>query len=350
MLPGLFPAHGKRPADPGTGAGRDPARRDATEEKAYLGGLAVSPDGGRLYVANVAGDSLCSAIDSHTGALRVQRRFAGDGPARSGLRAAGWQDGLCGAVGTERRCWHWTRTTLATRSTLTTGSHRTVTGTRKDGAHASLSRAVMTIRYARLMHAETGMVREKMNMRLTPRAPAGATPSALALSPDQGDAVCRELGQQLDVAVVDVRTYQGPDADRRALFRRPGTRRWSRRARMAKRFVYRVGQGIGNAAGMMISRPIDPIAAGRRAVYCGTAAGCALDGSGAGLRTATGSVHARQVYTNSPYSDALLDAPAKRAEAGQRPIPSKIGRRRRRSSMCSLSSRRTAPTIRCWAI
>ncbi|MCW3094511.1 MAG: hypothetical protein JWL77_129 [Chthonomonadaceae bacterium] len=108
-------------ADPGKDAGRDPARQDAVEEKAYLGGLALSPDGRRLTVANLAGNSLFQ-LDTATGKVLAEYRLrdfdrpgaVAASPDGTTLYVALWGHAAVLALDSA---------TLKPRTTLTVGSH-----------------------------------------------------------------------------------------------------------------------------------------------------------------------------------------------------------------------------------
>src|SRR5579871_850946 len=162
LIPDLKTALDPRP-DPGADAGRDPARQDATEERAYLGGLALSPDGATLYVANLAGDSLFR-LDTATGAVQQERRLAHyDRPGAvaastdgATLYVALWGHGAVLALDAK---------TLETRSTLTAGSHPNTLLLTKEGARLFVACGNDDSVYA--FDTATGMMREKINMRLT---------------------------------------------------------------------------------------------------------------------------------------------------------------------------------------
>ncbi|MES2465321.1 MAG: beta-propeller fold lactonase family protein [Armatimonadota bacterium] len=301
-------------ADPGKDAGRDPARQDAPAQNAYLGGLALSPDGKMVYVANLAGDSVF-ALDAATGAIKAQRTL----PERSrpGAMAvtpdgktvytALWGGGVVLALNTA---------TLEPTATLPAGSHPNALVLTRDGSRLFVSCGNDDSVY--VFDTATRIMREKMNMRLTPRAPAGATPSALALSPDEKTLYVANSDNN-DVAVVDVSvpgrsriegfipttfypTMVGASRDGEKLF---------------------IGSGKGYGTGPNGKAPggkIDPVAP-KGYPYITTLLKGVLTTVAVPDAAALAS-YTKQVYANSPYSDALLDKPAKAPKPGSNPIPS----------------------------
>jgi YVTN family beta-propeller protein len=108
-------------ADPGKDAGRDPARQDATEEKAYLGGLALSPDGSRITVANLAGNALYQ-LDTESGKVLAECRLR-DFDRPGAVTASPDGQTLYVALWGHAAVLALDSTTLKPRTTLTVGSH-----------------------------------------------------------------------------------------------------------------------------------------------------------------------------------------------------------------------------------
>ena len=313
LLPGLKTVLDPKP-DPGSDAGRDPARQDPTEEKAYLGGLALSPDGNTLCVANLAGDSVF-LLDIAKGAVRTERKLAHfDRPGAVAASADGrtfyvalWGHGMVLALDA---------VTLETRSTLTVGSHPNTLLLSKDATRLFVACGNDDSVYA--FDTPTGTMREKINMRLTPRAPAGATPSALALSPDQKTLYVANADNN-DVAVVDVGVPGGsrvegfiPTAWYPTLIAASAD---------GKRLFIGCGKGWGVGPNDK-KRPIDPVAPAGFPYITALLKGVL---STVPLPDATQlAAYTRQVYANSPYADALLENPAHAPQSGS-PIPIRPG-------------------------
>ncbi|RYX85958.1 hypothetical protein EON83_04165 [bacterium] len=301
-----------RKADPGKDAGRDPFREDAPEEKAYLGGLTISPDGGTIYLSNLAGDSVF-AIDAMTGGKKAQCKLE-DMSRPSAVAMAPDGKSLYVALWGGAKVLVLDTTTLETRATVRVGSHPNALLVTRDGERLFVSCGNDDSVYS--LDTETRTVREKMNMRLTPRAPAGATPSALALSPDQKTLYVVNSDNN-DVAMVDV------SVEGRSRVEGFIPTAWY------PTFVVASNDGkrlfIGNGKGLFTGpndkkRPISPVAPGGSPYIVELLRGV--------LSTvpvpdaAQLSTYTRQVYSNSPYSDALLDVPVGAPKAGRNPIPS----------------------------
>jgi YVTN family beta-propeller protein len=314
VIPHLRSALAPTP-DPSKDAGRDPARQDAPEESAYLGGLAVAPDGRTLYVANLAGNSVF-ALDVETGALRTERHLAElDRP--GAVAAAPDGKTLYVALWGRATTLALDAATLQTQRTLAVGGHPNALMLTRDGARLFVSCGNDDSVYA--FDAETGVLREKINMRLSPRAPAGATPSALALSPDQRTLYVANSDNN-DVALVNVAvpgrsevegfipttwypTLVAVSPDGKRLF---------------------IGSGKGLPVGPNDRQnPIDPVApAGYPYIVT------LLKGVLSTVETPDAkrlADYTKQVYANSPYTDALLDIPARAPKPGSNPIPSRPG-------------------------
>lgn len=303
----------KREADPGTDAGRDPARQDGKEEKAYLGGLTISPDGSTLYLANIVGDSLF-ALDSTTGKIKAQRTLTTfDRPGAVAISP----DGKTLYVAT----WGSTfvlvldAATLTTRATWRVGQHPNALLLSNDGARLFVSCGNDDAVYA--FDTSNGTMRERMNMRMTPRSPAGSTPSALALSPDQKTLYVANSDNN-NVAVVDVSV---PGRSRVEGFIPtawyPTTVSTSRDG---KRIFIGSGKGLGTGPNDK-KRPINPVAPSGQPYIINLMQGILSTVEVPGETQLN--AYTRQVYANSPYQDQLLDVPAHAPKPGSNPIPSR---------------------------
>jgi DNA-binding beta-propeller fold protein YncE len=304
-------------ADPGKDAGRDPARQDAPAQNAYLGGLALSPDGKTIYIANLAGNSVF-ALDAATGAIKAQRALPersrpgamAVSPDGKTVYAALWGGGAVLALNP---------TTLEPTATLPAGSHPNTLLLTKDGTRLFVSCGNDDSVYA--FDTATRVMWEKMNMRLTPRAPAGATPSALALSPDEKTLYVANSDNN-DVAVVDVSV---PGRSRIEGFI-PTTFYPTMIAASGDGKNLFIGCGKGYDTGPNGSPPggkIHPVAP-RGYPYIMSLMKSVL--STVPVPNALElAAYTKQVYANSPYSDSLLDKPARAPKSGSSPIPSARG-------------------------
>jgi YVTN family beta-propeller protein len=314
VLPGLKSAL-PRKANPATDPGRDPMRQDRIEENAYLGGLAVSPDGKTLYIANVAGDSVFS-IDVTTGAIGVERKLEGyDRPGAVTVAPDGKT--VYVALWGRSSVLALDPATLETRATFPSGSHPNALLLTQDGARLFVSCG--NDDSVDSFETDSGAMSERINMRMTPRAPAGATPSALALSPDQKSLYVVNSDNN-DVAVVDVAI---PGRSRVEGFI-PTT--WYPTIVAAshdgKRLFIGCGKGFGTTRNDA-TRPIDPVKPEGTPYIVALLKGVL---STVPVPDAMQLAHyTRQVYANSPYQDGLMDTPAQAPKSGSNPIPSKIG-------------------------
>ena len=304
-------------ADPGTDAGRDPARQDAPAQDAFLGGLAVSPDGGTLYISNLAGNTLF-ALDSATGKTKAvhalpERSRPGAmavSPDGKTVYAALWGGAAVLALNPD---------TLEPTGTLPTGSHPNALLLTKDGSRLFVSCGNDDSVCA--FDTATGSLGEKMNMRLTPRAPAGATPSALALSPDEKILYVANSDNN-DVALVDVSV---PGCSRVEGFI-PTTFYPTMVAAGGDGKHLFIGSGKGYDTGPNGNPPggkIDKVAPKGYPYITALMKGVfsTVDVPGAQQLAA----YTQQVYDNSRYTDALLDTPAQAPKPGSNPVPSKQG-------------------------
>jgi len=295
--------------DPGQDAGRDPARQDAPEEAAFLGGLSVSPDGKTIYVANLAGDSFF-ALDADNGAVRRQCTFSKfDRPGAVAVSPDGktvfvalWGNAAVLALDP---------VTLQVRDKYRIGSHPNALLLSKDGKRLYVSCGNADSVY--VFNLTTGIMEEAINMRMTPHAPPGATPSALALSPDQKVLYVANSDNN-NVAVVDV----GVPGYSRVEGFIPTT--WYPTIVAAsldgKKLFIGCGKGLGTGPNNA-ERPAKTAAGKPYIVSMLQGILSTVDvPDAAQLATYT-----RQVYANSPYNDALLNTPANAPAPGSNPIP-----------------------------
>lgn len=292
---------------------------DATKEKdkaqAYVAGLTLSADGKSLILANIATDTLY-ALSLPGGAVQKKRRLA-DGARPYCLRSAPdgslvyvtqWALSSVIAVNPE---------TLETVRTIATGRHPNDIAFAPDGrmfVSCGNDDAVF------VLDSQSGQTKEQIRVSLTPKAPAGTTPNALAVSPD-GKSLYVANADNNAVAVVDI---SSPGRSRVRGFIPTG---WYPTALTVspdgKRLFIASGKGLGTRANPVINLPINPIAP-TGYDYIGTML--------AGLISildvpddARLAAYTKQVYANTPYKDELIDRPDKAPRPGTNPIPSRTG-------------------------
>ncbi|MBC8135995.1 MAG: bifunctional YncE family protein/alkaline phosphatase family protein [Fibrella sp.] len=317
VLEGMRNVLQPKAADPGTDAGRDPMRQDTPAQDAYLGGLAIAPDGNTLYVTNLAGNSVF-ALNVRDGAVTGERALlANDRPGAitvspngKTLYVALWGKGAVVTLDAE---------TMERRTTLAVGPHPNTVLLNKNGSRLFVACGNDDSVYT--FDTTNGKMGEKVSLRLTPRSPAGATPSALALSPNEQTLYVANSDNNA-VAVVNVSV---PDRSRVEGFI-PTTFYPTMVAvsRDGKRLF--IGSGKGYAAGPNGQAPdgkIDPVAPKGYPYIVQL-----LKGVLSTVPVPTPALltdYTKQVYANSPYRDALLNVPAAAPLPGSNAIPSNRG-------------------------
>src|SRR5712692_2880063 len=196
-----------------------PARRFAVMQDPrpsdHIGDVVLSPDGRFLYIANIFRNSI-SVLNALTGypvaEVKTGRRpyriaFAPDGKT---FYASHWADGTVGQYNTADG---------ARLDTIIVGAHPTdllyLPG--KNEAEGNEPRFIARLFVAcantnsvfvlGVTEENRAKLLERVNVAMTPRAPAGSTPSGLAASPDRSRlyVACSDNNT---VAVVDVSDYQ----------------------------------------------------------------------------------------------------------------------------------------------
>jgi len=164
----------------------------------FMGGLALSPDGRRLWAAQVYGKAVV-ALDLETGTVRARRDLfaeaytavlAKDGRA---LYVSVWGGSRVAVLDPE---------TLAPRAEVVVGEHPNAMVFSGDGRRLFVACANTNAVYA--IDLATRQVSERIGIALSPLAPPGSTPNALALSPD-GATLLVANADNNTVAVVDVK-------------------------------------------------------------------------------------------------------------------------------------------------
>ncbi|MBC7806706.1 MAG: beta-propeller fold lactonase family protein [Akkermansiaceae bacterium] len=317
VLEGMRNVLQPKPADPGTDAGRDPMRQDNPAQDAYLGGLALSPNGETLYVTNLAGNSVF-ALNTRDGVVTGERvLLPNDRPGAIAVSPDGKT--LYVALWGKGAVVHLDAETMQRRTTLAVGAHPNTVLLNKNGSRLFVACGNDDSVYT--FDTASGRMGEKVSMRLTPRSPAGATPSALALSPDEKTLYVANSDNNA-IAVVNVAV---PDRSRVEGFI-PTTfyPTMVAASRDGKRLF--VGSAKGYAAGPNGQAPdgkIDPVAPKGYPYIVQLLKGVLSTVPVPTAAQLTG--YTKQVYANSPYKDALLDTPAAAPQPGSNAIPSGAG-------------------------
>jgi len=163
----------------------------------FVGGLAVSPDGKRLFAVHVLGQTL-SAIDLETG----QVAQTVDLPAEAYTTLAA-PDGksLFVSLWGGAKILLFDAATLAPQGEVAVGEHPNAMVLSKDGARLFVACANTNEVWVVDLAARTA--RERIGIALEPAAPPGSTPNGLGLSPD-GATLLVANADNNTVAVVDV--------------------------------------------------------------------------------------------------------------------------------------------------
>lgn len=289
-----------------------PERRTGGEllNAGFIGGLALSPEGNRLYAAHVFGQAV-SAIDLQT--RRETRKVALDAEPYTCLLS---QDGktLFVSLWGGAKVLMFAADTLAPRGEVAVGGHPNSMLLSKDGARLFVACANTNAVWVIDLTTRTAV--EQISVALYPDSPVGTTPNSLALSPD-GATMAVANADNNNVAMVDVRT---PGASRvsgwvpvgwyptSVLFSADGSRL----------FVLN-GKGLTSDRNLRGPQP-------GAARFEGQYAGAMLQGALSIIATpgpAALAAMTRRVYELSPYTAAHRLTPADAPVAS--PIPGRVG-------------------------
>ncbi len=185
--------------DPAKDPGRDPAGQDETEQAAYLGGLALSPDGLTIYITNLAADDLYS-INVSTGKVIAERRFELSSRPSSVTVSHDGKSLYVALLGAAS-VLNIDPATLKVRANYRTGAHPNAMALNRSDKRLFVSCGNDDSVY--VIDTLTGAVRDRISMHLGPLQPPGTTPSALVLSPDDTTLFVANSDNN-DAAVVDV--------------------------------------------------------------------------------------------------------------------------------------------------
>lgn len=281
-------------------------------QSSFHGGLAVAPDGRRLFVVDPLGLTL-SAVDLESSRLEKTVPLPAEpytclpSPDGGTLYVSLW-GGAKVVV--------FDAVTLERKTQIPTGEHPNAMALSRDGARLFVACANTNAVWA--LDLDPLKAAEQISVALYPKAPEGATPNGLGLSPD-GRTLLVANADNNAVAVVDVAR---PGSSRVEGFIPAG---WYPTAAQftkdGKRILILSGKGLSSQAN---PRGPQPGITGAPSQYIGAL----LRGSLSILPAPSEKQLAawtKTVYALTPYRDANLLAPAK-APAGS-PIPRRVGGR-----------------------
>jgi DNA-binding beta-propeller fold protein YncE len=288
----------------------DGINRPAPTEQSFIGGVAVSPDGKRLFAVHVFGQVL-SMVDLATGLVRSSIDLPAEpytclvSPDGSTLFVSLWG----GA-----KILMYDANTLAPKGDIAVGEHPNAMAVTADGKRLFVACANTNAVW--VVDPAAGKATEQISMSLFPNAPNGSTPNAVALSPD---------GTHLAVANADNNTVAYVDISKpgdshvsgfiptgwyptSVLFSKDG----------AQLYVLS-GKGLTSGPNPRGAQPGVSSADGQYS-------GAMLTGSLSIVKTPdteTLQRYTQMVYALTPYTDATRLAPASAPAAS--PIPRRVG-------------------------
>ncbi|HMV46269.1 MAG TPA: beta-propeller fold lactonase family protein [Blastocatellia bacterium] len=291
--------------------GRADARRKGTGEYAFPAGLAVTPDGKRLYVAENLSNKV--AVVDLASQQVVTKIEVGEYPydceiSKDGKRlyVSNWGSRSVAVIDPASN---------QVTGNIQTGDHPNDLELTKDGktlyvANAN-SNTVSVIDTAQLKEIEA------ISTALHPKSPAGSTPNAVALSPDEKTLYVANADNN-DIAVVDVAKRGASEVEG---FIPTGWYPTSvRTSKDGRRIFVANGKGTASAANSKGPNPYKVRSAETEYI------GSLLKGTVSLIAKPTKAKLAqltRQTYKNSPYTDALLKAA--KAPRERTAIPFRLG-------------------------
>ncbi|HZN11116.1 MAG TPA: beta-propeller fold lactonase family protein, partial [Blastocatellia bacterium] len=291
--------------------GRAEARRAGRGEFAFPAGIAVAPDGARLYVAeNLANKVAVVDLAREQVVAKVE---VGEYP----------YDCVVAPDGRRVYVSNWGSRSV---SVIDAANNR-VAGTVQVGDHPNdleLTRDGRTLYVANansntvsVVDTARGKEVEAISTALHPKSPIGSTPNALALAPDEKTLYIANADNN-NVALVDV--GRRGESKVRGFIPTGWYPTSVRPSRDGRRLFVANGKGVASAAnpkGPQPTRRRDANTEYIGSLLRGTVSLVDLPNA-ARLGQLT-----RQVYANSPYTDELLRAA--RAPRGPSPIPARVG-------------------------
>lgn len=284
----------------------------------YLYGLTLSADAKTLYATNLTNDTIY-ALELGTGTIRAKKAL--DGQPRPGcLRLSPDGKTLYATLWGKASVLALDPETLEIKQTVTVGAHPNDMVLTKNGRRLFVSCGNADAVY--VIDTATGQVSERIAMTMTPHAPAGATPSSLALSPDEKKLYVANSDNN-SVAVVEVE-----QANRSTVQGYIPTPRYPTLVTVSqdgKRLF--IGSSKGNGTGPNGSPEggkIDPVAPKGYPYIVNLLKGIVSTVEVPDAKQLA--AYTKQVYANCPYTtDTLTEKPANPPRAGSNPIPSKVG-------------------------
>jgi YVTN family beta-propeller protein len=289
--------------------------RKSGEPQAYVSGLALSKDGSTLFAGNLATDTIykINLADSRIQTRKVLDHNAHPYCLRLGPDGASLYvtQGALGSVAVLDAL------TLEVKKTLITDKHPNDIAFSPDGERLFVSCGNSDT--VVVFDLESSQVEERIAVRLTPKAPAGAIPNALSITPDGKTLAVADAGNNC-VALVDI-------SDRGASVVRgfvPTAWYPTWVHHNGERLLVGSGKGMGTGPNSIKNYPNE--VRGKEDPYFYIAR--QLYGVLSTLPTPSEQqlgVYTRQVLANTPYNDAVVNQPVKAPKPGTNPIPSRLG-------------------------
>ncbi|MEO6213810.1 MAG: bifunctional YncE family protein/alkaline phosphatase family protein [Vicinamibacterales bacterium] len=283
---------------------------DTLENSGFIGGIAMSPDGRRLYAVHVLGRAI-SLIDPDTRRVSRSARLATEP-----YSALASTDGktLFVSLWGGAKVQSFDAVSLEPRGEVTVGEHPNAMVQSKDGSRLFVACANTNAVW--VIDLASGLAAEQIGVALFPKAPPGTTPNALALSPD-GRTLLVANADNNTVAVVDVSV---PSASRVRGFIPTG---WYPTGvtfdREGKRIFVLSGKGLAPSAN---PRGPQPGTRGAEGQYIGGLLQGALSEIDLPDDAAL-AAHTARAYEVTPYDDKTRLAPA--GAPADSPIPARVG-------------------------
>jgi YVTN family beta-propeller protein len=290
-----------------------PAERRAGGEflnAGFIGGLAISPDGTRLYAVHVFGQAI-SAVD-----LQSRREVRKVSLAAEPYTAVVSADGttLFVSLWGGSKVLMFAADTMQLIAEITVGGHPNAMLLSRDGARLFVACANTNAVW--VVDLATRTAKEQISVALYPNAPVGTTPNSLALSPD-GTTMLVANADNNTVAIVDVESAGRSEVEgwvpvgwypTSVMFSRDGSR-----------FFVLNGKGLTSESNPRGPQPGNVRGEGR---YTGSM----LQGALSIVPTPDATARAamtRRVLELTPYKDATRLAPAGAPIAS--PVPRRVG-------------------------
>lgn len=284
--------------------------RPAAAAQTFVGGIAVHPDGTKLYAVHVFGQFV-SALDLNTHQVIATADLPAE-PYTCLLSADG--ETLFVSLWGGGRVLMFDANTLSPKGEVVVGEHPNAMALSADGDRLYVACANTNAVWSIDVWAKKAT--EQISISLFAKAPPGSTPNALAVSPD---------GKRLAVANADNNTVALVDVSKESGARTVGfvPAGWYPTgvlfSRDGRQMYVLSGKGLTSSANPRGPQGGVPYADGQ---YSGSM----LEGSVSILDVpddATLQKYTKVVYDLTPYTDDTRLAPA--AAAGQSPIPRRVG-------------------------